>query len=219
MTKKKRVILLSVMTMMLCLALVASGTYALFTDDVTLTTHLKSGTMDITLTRVHLEKYVLNNDTGYLDHIVNEKDIDFSSPNDENVFDIHNVISPDAKYTELIVPGCSYTATMEIYNGTDVAYVYWIEVVAADPDNIALAEQLQVTVYADDETVISQNLSKGFMLGSEMIPIASLPKGTTDTFQITLEFLDLTTNNAAKSQNLSFDIIVHAVQDTGIQTP
>lgn len=142
--------------------------------------------------------------------------VDFSTPNNENVFDIKNKIHSDPEYKELIVPGCSYKATMHIDNGTDVAYAYWVEVIAANPDDIALAKQLRVTVVSGDKEV-SQNLTEGFLLGHENAPIAILPKNTMDEFTVTLEFIDYgynDINNAAMSQTLSFDIVVHAVQVT-----
>ena len=74
MTKKKRTILLSVMTAVLCLALVAGGTYALFSDQVTLTNHLEAGKLDITLTRTYLKTKSLNSQTGYLDEIEKERE-------------------------------------------------------------------------------------------------------------------------------------------------
>jgi len=64
-TTKKRSVLLSVMTLVLCLALVAGGTYALFSDQVTLTNHLEAGTLDITLTRTKLVTKSLDNETSH----------------------------------------------------------------------------------------------------------------------------------------------------------
>ena len=51
MTKRKRSVLLSILTLVLCLSVVAAGTYALFTDDVTFEEHLNAGSLDITLIR------------------------------------------------------------------------------------------------------------------------------------------------------------------------
>ena len=114
MTTKRRSIILSAMTLMLCIALVAGGTYALFTDSVKLTNHLQAGTLDITLVRTNLKTKSLNQTTGFLVETENADDVDFSKANGDNVFDM----------TEgtLVVPACWYEAEMQITNNSDVAF-------------------------------------------------------------------------------------------------
>lgn len=194
---------MSCVTVMLCLALVAGGTYALFSDQVTLTTHLKAGTLDITLIRTNLETRVLDNSTGFLVGTTDSEAVDFSRPNNRNVFDIEE--------GHKIVPGCSYDATLEIRNNTDVAFAYWVEVINRNAEDIPLADQLMITVTMDDAEFY-QKLSVGLFVGSEAKPIGILMKGKSDSFNVKLEFLDLPTNNSAKNQSLDFDIVVHAVQ-------
>ena len=206
MTKKKRTILLSVMTAVLCLALVAGGTYALFSDQVTLTNHLEAGKLDITLTRTYLKTKSLNSQTGYLDEIENLEDSDFSDPNNKNVFDIAE--------GALIVPCCYYFAQMQIDNKSDVAFGYWFEIVFDNKDNLALAEQLMVTVEtANGKTEAKLSEIEKF-IGSETAPVGALAKGGSASFTLKLEFKDLKNNNDAKAQELDFDVIVHAVQLT-----
>ena len=203
MTKKRRSVLMSAVTFMLCLALVAGGTYALFSDQVTLTTHLQAGTMDITLERINLENSELDPITGFLAVHVDPETVDFSKPNAKNVFDIVD--------NDLIVPGCSYDATMRITNNTDVAFSYWIEIIDRNNADIVLGDQLAVTVKADNykETV---KVSQGMFIGNEAKPVGVLAKGQSADFNVVLEFLNLNNNNAAMGQNLNFDIVVHAVQ-------
>ena len=206
---KRRSILLSVMTLMLCLALTASGTYALFTDEVTLKTHLQAGTLDVTLIRTHLTAKALDSATGYLKDFENPDDVDFSNPTGRNVFDI----APGT----LIVPCCKYTADMQIINKTDVAYAYWIEIVLDDPSDIVLANQIQVTVMTPDSA--EAKLSKGLTVGSESEPIAIMAKNDSALFTVSVEFLDLPNNNSAKGRSLNFDLKVYTVQVTTAQTP
>lgn len=206
---KRRSILLSVMTLMLCLALTASGTYALFTDEVTLKTHLQAGTLDITLIRTNLITKSLNPATGFLRDTENTEDVDFSNPTGRNVFDI----APDT----IIVPCCKYTADMKIINKTDVAYAYWIEIVLDDPSDIVLAHQIEVTVTTPDSA--EAKLSKGLMVGSESEPIAIMAKNDSALFTVSVEFLDLPNNNSAQGRSLNFDLKVYAVQVTTAQTP
>ena len=207
---KKRSVLLSALTLMLCLALVASGTYALFSDQVTLKNHLQAGTLDITLIRTNLTTLSLDNTTGFLVETENSEDVDFSAPTDRNVFDITD--------ETLVVPGCVYTAEMQIQNNSDVAFGYWLEIVFDDTVDLTLAEQLKVTVTtADGNKSISGmlNENKG-LIGEEADPVQILAKTGSALFTVTVEFCDLdhSVNNNAKLSSFEFDIIVHAVQIT-----
>ena len=208
MTKRKRSVLMSFTTMMLCLALVVGGSYALFSDQVALTTHLKAGTLDITLERTKLVARSLDRTTGYLTDTKSDELVDFSRPNTRNVFDIES--------TDKIVPCCHYTATMKITNKTDVAFAYWVQVINRTTGEItpALAEQLKVTVTTKDGTVIEGTVIDGLQVGSATDPINVLAIGDYESFDVSLEFLDLENNNLAKNQSLNFDIVVHAIQVT-----
>lgn len=204
MTKRKRSVLLSFVTLMLCSALVVGGSYALFSDQVALTTHLKAGTLDITLERTNLTSKTLDYSTGFLAVKNNPETVDFSGPTDRNVFDLG--------IDDKIVPGCRYVATMKLTNRTDVAFAYWIQVVNRDGDVVDLADQLLVTVTTKDGTLVDGMVSDGLLVGSSVNPIGVMAIGDAESFVVTLEFLDLPSNNLAKSQSLNFDIVVHAVQ-------
>ena len=207
---KKRSVLLSALTLMLCLALVASGTYALFSDQVTLKNHLQAGTLDITLIRTNLTTLSLDNTTGFLVETENAEDVDFSAPTTRNVFDITD--------ETLIVPGCVYNAEMQIQNNSDVAFGYWLEIVFDDTVDLTLAEQLKVTVTTvDGNKSISGKLSENAgLIGEEADPIGILAKTGSALFTVSVEFCDLdhSVNNNAKLTSFEFDIIVHAVQIT-----
>ena len=209
---KRRSLVMSVLMMVLSLALVASGTYALFSDQVKMTHHLQAGELDITLVRTNLTTKALDPVTGYMKSSskddVPEKD--FSNPNGENVFGITD--------KTLIVPLSSYAATMKITNNSDVAFGYWLEIVFDDTVDLTLAEQLKITVTTVDESKsISKmlNTSAG-LIGAEADPVGVLAKGGSALFTVTVEFCDLdhSVNNNAKGTNFDFDIIVHAVQVT-----
>lgn len=214
MTKRKRSLLMSVMTLMLCLALVAGGTYALFTDQVTLGTHLEAGNLDITLKRINLDTKMLGED-GFLHDLSSRRVVDFTNPTRENVFDIHE--------DHLVVPCSSYTATMKIENHSSVAFKYWVEIVHGTGDE-ALLSQIQIRVEDSDGNYTEHRLSKGSTLGSEAYPIDILAVDESDTFKISILFVDdrvdtSITNNHAMNQNLHFDVKVHAVQVTERPTP
>lgn len=223
MTTKKRSVLLSVMTLVLCLALVAGGTYALFSDQVTLENHLEAGTLDITLTRTNLVTTSLNAATGFLVETENSKDIDFSKPWDPNHPELENENVFDIASGTLIVPGCKFSAEMQITNNSDVAFGYWLEIVFDDTVDLTLAEQLKITVTTvDGNKSISKmlNTSAG-LIGSETDPIGILAKTGSQLFTISVEFCDLddSVNNNAMGKNFEFDVIVNAVQITTAPTP
>ena len=209
MTKKKRSVLLSVMTLALCLALIASGTYALFSDEVRLTNHLQAGKLDITLTRKSLTTKSVDTTTGFLtDPITNTDPVDFSNPTNKNIFDITD--------DTLIVPGSYYSAEMQITNNSDVAFGYWLEIVFDGTVDLTLAEQIKITVTTSDGAKsISTTLDKSNgLIGEETSPIEVLAKTGSTLFTISVEFSDLGNNNDAKNKTFEFDVIVHAVQVT-----
>lgn len=208
MSRRKRSILMSVMTMMLCLTLVAGGTYALFTDEASLSTHLEAGKLDITLKRTYLESKVLNDSTGFLDDVTDNRIIDFSHTSPENVFGVTN--------ETLIVPCTSFTATMQIENHSDVAFGYWVEVKldtkASDLTSDILARQLMIRIDLGEGVYYEQKLSDGLTVG-EGTYIDVLAIGETDEFKVTMTFIDDSSiNNSAMNKNVDFDIVVHAVQ-------
>ena len=221
MTKRKRSLLLSAMTLMLCLALVAGGTYALFTDSETLRTHLVAGDLDITLKRVGLESETLG-EGGFLYYTgVDNTVVDYTNGKNRHI----NVFGIDDR--TLIVPCSSYTAAMEITNDektSNVAFGYWVEIyhVTSDPEKISDAEllsQIEVKIEAANGKVITKRLSEGLNLGDEHHPIAIIPTGGMDNFKVTLTFVDdrddsNIINNDAMNNKAYFDVIVHAVQKT-----
>ena len=218
MTTKKRSVLMSIMTLVLCLSLIAGGTYALFSDQVTLTNHLEAGTLDITLTRTNLVTTSLNADTGFLVKTENPEDIDFSKPADPNDPNAKNKNVFDITEGVIIVPGCQYSAEMQIANNSDVAFGYWLEIVFDDTVDLTLASQLKITVTTvDQQKSISGLLSESAgLIGEEDSPIGVLAKTGSALFTITVEFCDLdhSVNNNAMAKSFDFDVVVHAVQIT-----
>lgn len=215
MKRKVRVLLMACMSMLLCVTLIAAGSYALFTDDVTVKNHLRAGNLNITLKRTKLESNYLSAD-GYLDNDINNEIVDFTNSTERNIFDI-----TDADES-LIVPGSYYEATMQLQNNSDVAFGYWIEIVLTDENPYELAKQLkvEVTTYNDDgqEVVFSKYVNEGLLVGSETSPIGKMAvTSSSQTFKVKMTFVDdgnNKDNNKAMGQDVNFDIIVKAVQLT-----
>ena len=211
-TSRTRTLLVSSVVILLAMIIVVGVTWALFTDTQNVSNHLQAGDLSITLTRTELTKTTLNAD-GYLVELPTDTTvIDFSNPTNANVFGIGE--------NEKIVPGSKFAATMNIANNSDVAFGYWIEIVCTDKESGAnLAKQLKVTVNTGSDT--SAFVNDGLTVKGENGYVGELGIGAAAAFTVTVEFLDsfvaennIEDNGLAKGENLSFDLVVHAVQAT-----
>lgn len=150
--KKLRTLLMCTLSIMLCMATVVVGTYALFTDKVTLNNHLQAGTLEISLVRTKLTKTELTAD-GYLKTNTDTETTDFSSTNttNENVFGITD--------GTLVVPGSSYQADLKLTNGGSVAFTYLVELKIIEGGSTALADQLIITAGKSEAAATPKKLS------------------------------------------------------------
>lgn len=211
-TNRKRALLVSASVILLCMTIIVGMTWALFTDTQKVTNHLQAGDLSITLKRTELTKTTLNAQGKLVTSEPDTNPLTFSNPTDENVFGIVK--------DEKIVPGTKYVAKMQIENHSDVAFGYWIEIVCTDKTNGAdLAKQLKVTVNTGADA--SASVNDGLTVGSSSNYVGELIIGATAEFTVTVEFLDsfvaennIDHNDLAQGENLSFDLVVHAVQAT-----
>lgn len=211
--KKLRTLLMCTLSIMLCMATVVVGTYALFTDKVTLNNHLQAGTLEISLVRTKLTKTELT-ERGYLETSElpdGENGKDFSNATNENVFGITD--------GTLVVPGSSYQADLKLTNGGSVAFTYLVELKIIEGGSTALADQLIITAGKSETTPAPKKLSdvaNGLILDGELA--APTPEtNTAVNFFVKVEFVNDTetdANNAAKNGKVKFDIVVSAVQKT-----
>lgn len=227
-TNRKRALMVSGAIILLCMSIIVGMTWALFTDTQNVHNHLKAGDLKITLKRTELTKTTLDA-SGYLVETQVQKATDnaviFSHPTDENVF---GLTSTNGEQTEKIVPGSKFVAKMVIENNSDVAFGYWIEIVCTDKTNGEnLAKQLKVTVNTgkDSSDLVGNGLT---VKGENDGYVGELAIGATGTFTVTVEFLDSFVdenglekydNDKAKSEEIKFDLVVHAVQATKAPTP
>ncbi|MBQ8817259.1 MAG: hypothetical protein IJZ83_01670 [Clostridia bacterium] len=212
-TNRKRALLVSSSVILLCMTVIVGMTWALFTDTQRVTNHLQAGDLSVTLNRTELTKTTLNTEGKLVTSAPDTNPKNFSNPTDENVFGIVE--------GEKIVPGTKYVAKMKIENHSDVAFGYWIEIVCADKTNGAdLAKQLKVTVNTgtDASAFVNDGLA---VKGANDGYVGELIIGATAEFTVTVEFLDsfvaennIEHNDLAQGENLSFDLVVHAVQAT-----
>lgn len=204
-------------TIVLAALVAVAGSYALFTDTITVSHHLQAGKLEATLTRKTLVGNQIDGN-GYLSGYEGEKDVDFSGETKKNVFDLEET---------LIVPCMYREATMELSNGGSVAFYYWIEIVLTTPkkaNDVALSEQLLISVYTENtgtgmrltDAPIENNGNK-IVIGSTENPVGEVGLLDKKTFTVKVEFKDYgdnidNANNNAKNGEIAFDMIVYAVQ-------
>lgn len=210
MKRRAKTLLLSCMTIVMSVMVLIAGSVALFSEDNKMQTHLIAGKLDARLERVALVTTKLD-EKGYLKEVTeqteSDKPVPFTDKTTENVFGLGS--------DEKIVPCTVLTATLKLSNDGDVAFGYWVEIVAQKGyETSELAKQMKVTVTPENGVATEKYLSEGLTIGStdDAIGIVELSKATTFTVQI--KFEDRTDNNAAQSAEAIFDLVVHATQVT-----
>ena len=216
----KRTLLISCAVILLCMTIVVGMTYALFTDRVAVKNHLKAGDLNIELWRTNLDYSILNTTTGYMDSITVDKDVNFTSTLNENVFGLQ------AEKDVYIVPGSYFDADMEIRNNGNVAFTYTFSIVLNGAAN-DLADQLTVIICdADGNEISNMSLSgyknqakifEGKMDGAERLKKFSIKVMFEDDVVVNKDLEEGETpmnNNLTMNQTVDFDLILEAVQAT-----
>lgn len=202
---KKRILITSCSVVLLCICAIIGTVYALFSDTVSVKNHLQAGTLDVTLERTEL-KYTLLNQNGQLETIEDLTPIDFTSPNNENVFGIDD---SDVN----IVPGSYFEAKMKLKNTGNVAFDCNV-IIKLDGSSNALAEQLRVTVTRQGQEPIVKSLS-ALNDNGYSIAIGEMGANASDeVFTVRVEFITSDSNNDAQDLSASFDLVVEAIQAT-----
>lgn len=208
MSKRIKIVTLSCVTVLCCLAFIVAGTYALYSDSTQVTNHLQAGELNIKLYRDKLTSAVLN-DSGILELSTNNARTDFTNVTTENVFGLTDGVK--------IAPGSKFEAVLTLDNVGDVAVNYYLEFKLGGDVN-ELAQQLRLTLSIEGKSEVSVMLSelgKKFTWGSENSPLGQVALSSSGSFVVALEFVDNSgVNNDAQGQEISFDLIVHAVQAT-----
>ena len=189
MSNKKRILITSFSVIILCLCILVGVSYSLFTDSEQVTNHLKTGDLDITLERTHLE-YATLNAQGYLQIRNNYDIVDFTNDKKENIFGLDT--------EELMAPG-SY---------------YEIEIVLNSVAN-DFAEQLKVYLDGDTEGKLLSEINYGnkyILKGTAPVEVNKSAE-----FTVKVAFIHDTNNNAAQDSTISFDLVVSATQTTTIK--
>ncbi len=217
--KGMKTLLFSVMALCISTALIVGGTYALFTDSAKVNTHLEAGNLKIGLERIHYTEHVLDLDTGLMTDNSDDTPLDLKT-NPEPLFELTNA-----------VPTSSYVSVIEITNQGSTAFDYGIRFNwTPQSDNAEIfAEQIDITLSAD--AIVDDTLPEGVEIVTDAdtgeqsitmtlqqwagmeIDINSMLKGGSNTFTITVVFVDKNTgNNDAMLADLTFDFTVYATQ-------
>lgn len=225
---KIRTLLMSSVMIMLCAAMIVGGTFALWSDNVTVNTHLSAGTLDVQLTRTYLEKYTLNPNTKYM-----QKTTDINeAPTTDNA-DIDNIFG--ITEGELIVPTSYYLARLKLINRGSVAIEYTINIGTKDDSAKELAKQVIVYIGTDDATAedgvafgtgkyLATEADGNVNLASIQVESGYLDATTTEkAFWVKIEFVNGTEengikNNSAQNKTANFDLLVEATQKTAQAT-
>jgi len=211
-----RAVFLSMVAIVLSALLLVTGSYALFTDSVSVKNHLQAGTMKVQLWRVELQNTMLNDNGELEQQNPNTTSVNFTEATNENVF---GLVSGDT-----IVPGTQLKAKMELRNANTVAFKYYIEIVPTKIDETTAYdadfwEQLEVIVDAEGNSYTKAVATDGKLtIGSETNALGPVNAGTANaptaaTFTITVNFNE-DAGNEVQDKKVAFDLIVYAVQAT-----
>ena len=197
--------------------LLVGGTYALFTDSVSIGNHLEAGNLNISLLRTSYSKTTLDSD-GYLSTVTDSTEVDFSEETEENIFALEE--------DEYVVPGSSFLANLKLVNGkkdgdnyvpSSVAFSYNVKIVVSEDSNSDFISQLTVTVKKGEELVANKKLSE---FGTDAILSGKMTKNDASAeFSVKVAFddLDPEKNNKAQDKKASFDLKVEAIQLTSAE--
>ena len=206
MEKRTKTMLFSALTLLVCTVLIVGGTFALFTDSVTVNNHLSAGNLEVGLYRTSYRECVLGTDCLMSESAENTDRIDLCAVG-SMLFNVTNA-----------VPTSWYQATIEVSNLGSTAFDYGMRILweanddETDNDEV-FASQIKITI-------TSEKLEEAveFMLdecADHDISLGYLLKGTgAEAFTVKAEFVDDGNNNSAMLANLSFDVQVYATQKT-----
>ncbi len=200
---KGAVIAIASLAILLAGTAAVGATYALWSDEASVSTHLSSGSLKAKLERVGLSTLKLDESTGYLVSATDNSVVDLStaSSNPVNAFGIEE--------GDLVVPGAYYEASFRLSNEGSVAFNYDVSI---SPDGAAVTDLAkQIKVYVD-------GVDKGYLYadgstGPRSVAAGALSKADpAKTFTIRIAFDDLSVNNSAMGQDAKFDLSVTATQ-------
>ena len=200
MNKRVRTMLLSMIVVCLSMTLVIGGTYALFSDQVTVNNHLAAGSLDVGLQRISYQACEIGSNGMLSTGTANTTTVDLTADN-SSLFSVDKA-----------VPGSWYQADIRVSNNGDVAFDYGVRILwdtsTATPAQTTLAGQIRITV-----SVGSTQMAQFVLTDLEDVDLGSImADGAAQVFTVKAEFVNSEENNAAQQSSLDFDLQVYAVQ-------
>lgn len=211
-------ILAAFIVVLLCSAMIVTGTYALFTDSFSQKTVLKAGTMKIRLLRTKLEYTELNGD-GLFEKKTDDRKLVYAQPEENETISTENVFG--IKNDTLLIPTSKYTATMCLENKSNVAFNYYLTIEGlGDAAKNHFSDKLTVIVdtnlandaagEAGGETKTTVSVENK-AIGDASAPVGQVLIGGSAKFTVTVIFEGDATNDA-QAQEANFNLNIHAVQ-------
>ncbi len=207
MEKRTRTLLLSILSLCMCTVLAVGGTFALFTGSVTTSNHLQAGNLEVGMYRTYYKETSINTNGVLADSEENKDRINLATDNSV-LFDI-----------ETAVPESKYTATIEVSNLGTTAFDYGMRIIwtnkgEAEANDLALAEQIQITVTSLKLGEDGNVGSKSFRLNDcKDVGLGFMYSGAeVETFTVEVYFVNENSNNSAMSGSLELDVQVYAEQ-------
>ena len=164
---KKKVLISSIMTIVICLTLIAGSTFALFTDKAEVNVAVTAGTVDVEATVDNI------NYTSELGAVLPESAAVFS--------DTDNTVT-----IQYMVPGDEITFDIIVTNKSNVSVDYDVVIqnlgVVTDGD-VALWDALQVEIAVDG---VAQNVASGTDLYSASYQDVAAPANGVETHTVTV---------------------------------
>lgn len=230
-TKKTKALLLSTMTLMLCVVLISTATFALYTQSTTITHHLQAGRLELQLWRVGVAQCTMD-EQGYL--ITKTYSQNETTPSGHSVLknftkgadgdNFFGLKSVDAagKTINHLVPGAWFETTMKLVNNGDVAFRYSIEVhLGQEAFTPELLKHTIMTVTPYDKDMneiagksVSYSLEK--WIGQNDAPFWGVfAKNDSEQYvKVRISFEDVDGVSGFEGSGVNFDLVVKAEQLT-----
>ena len=218
---KKKVLLTSILTIALCLSIIAGSTYALFTDKTQFSIAVTAGDIEIeAYAKINAVYSAKASDSDYDEFLIDEKGHTYTHERQENGYFLNGgTATLDGNNLSIvrITPGDRVDVDINVTNKSDVAFVYRYKIIASETN---LATGMVVTV----DSIAYESLASWT---SEWYTAIEAPNGTPATVPVKTISIELPVyaGNEYQSeytendkQSVEYTIIVEAVQSNAVTT-
>lgn len=206
MSKQSKTLIMSLIITLLALTLLIGGTFALFSDKVTVNNHLAAGSVDVGFEQISYQEYSHKGEGGLLKLTTNDTVIDLTK-NGSSVF---NIVSA--------APGNWFCAQLKVSNIGTIAFDYSVKILwdnkLQDDTMLALADQIKIEILNEEMTSINSFLLSSCNEVESITNVGRVLTNGSQTFYVKAEFLSLDDNNQVQGKAINFDLELNAVQVT-----